>query len=437
MAETLPIVRRTDLCDHVLDSLDRYWPKGRRVLQALPVKEAIFPSLVAEARYRQILLPQWAAHCGVDRVFLVPEEACPDGNDWQKVDWWLAAFLMLECWHERAREARSGPIHSYSFRLQGWEQSIWQKAWVNRIAMFLRAWAATEQGHCEQELFGPLPRPEIVVTHDVDAVDKTLAIRIKQTIFNLFNSCRMLAAGTPGCAARHLRQAMGFLLEKNDWWTLDELLQKEKTFGIHSHFNFYADTRKKNPKRWLLDPSYNVNTIRIRRFMRQARLQGWNIGLHPGFDAWQDSKKIHKQKKTLESALEQMVWSCRQHWLRFSWQHTWRAQEEAGLQLDTTLMFNDRPGFRNHAALCWRPWNTAAGCRHSLKALPTVLMDSHLYDYQTMNNGKRLETMNSLVNEIKHVGGQAAVLWHPHTLTRDYGWDDGFDELLCTIKKHS
>jgi len=35
------------------------------------------------------------------------------------------------------------------------------------------------------------------------------------------------------------------------------------------------------------------------------------------------------------------------------------------------------------------------------------------------------------------VGGQAAVLWHPHTLSRDYGWRDGFDELIAQMQRRS
>ena len=31
------------------------------------------------------------------------------------------------------------------------------------------------------------------------------------------------------------------------------------------------------------------------------------------------------------------------------------------------------------------------------------------------------------------LGGQAAVLWHPHTLTKDYGWSNGFSELINLI----
>ena len=39
---------------------------------------------------------------------------------------------MLEGWHERIWEKVHGCIHSYSFRLKGWDTRAWDHAWVNR-----------------------------------------------------------------------------------------------------------------------------------------------------------------------------------------------------------------------------------------------------------------------------------------------------------------
>jgi hypothetical protein len=97
-------------------------------------------------------------------------------------------------------------------------------------------------------------------------------------------------------------------------------------------------------------------------------------------------------------------------------------------------MFNDRPGFRNSSAIVWRPYNPNIGESHELLASPTVFMDSHFYDYQSMNANERVMQMRHWVAECYAVRGQVAVLWHPHTLSKDYGWDGGFIDLINIIK---
>ena len=71
----------------------------------------------------------------------------------------------------------------------------------------------------------------------------------------------------------------------------------------------------------------------------------------------------------------------------------------------------------------------------ALKCIPTILMDSHLYDYNNLNESERTTKMCHWLNEIKSVGGSAAVNWHPHTLSPDYGWEIGFKTLLQLIKQ--
>jgi hypothetical protein len=119
--------------------------------------------------------------------------------------------------------------------------------------------------------------------------------------------------------------------------------------------------------------------------------------------------------------------------MRFSWSETWAAQEQAGFSLDSTLGFNDRPGFRVSAALRHHPWNPLTAKPHALEVLPLIVMDSHLYDYAELDPQARGKRLRHFVDEVRAVGGEAAVLWHPHTLSKDYGWQKGFEEMLEVV----
>ena len=151
--------------------------------------------------------------------------------------------------------------------------------------------------------------------------------------------------------------------------------------------------------------------------------------------AWKNFNKLAYECKQVEYASGNKVQLCRQHWLMFGWSTTWLAQEKAGIEWDSTLAFNDYTGLRNGVALAFHPWNSDTKSAMALQCIPTILMDSHLYDYNNLDELERNEKMKRWLSEIKHVGGSAAVNWHPHTLSPDYGWESGFKNLLQLIKK--
>lgn len=425
---------------HMLKALSRYWPKDTRPATGLPiVHQTLTKPITGPLRLAEVKLPGWASDCGIDGYLLIPQEvatAHPHNREtWQHIDWWLAAFLLLEAWHERVWEHAHGPIHSYSFRLSGWDERAWQHAWVNRIALFLRRWAAQVAGDETADRIGPLPKPDIQMTHDVDAVAKTLPVRLKQGAFNLFNAARSLSRGQFRQTGVRLKQATRFLLGQENWWTFNKLQQWEAEAGIQATYHFHADKQPKTLKRWLFDPGYDIAAPKQRTLLSQLIKQGHRIGLHPGFETWQDPKQIAAQRSGVETAAGTPVTHCRQHWLRFSWQDTWSAQQTAGLAHDTTLMFNDRPGFRNSSALSWQPYNPNQAGSYRIRATPSIFMDSHFYDYQPLSPAERRSAMPHWIQECQYVRGEAAVLWHPHTLTKDYGWAEGFGDVITLIRE--
>ena len=156
---------------------------------------------------------------------------------------------------------------------------------------------------------------------------------------------------------------------------------------------------------------------------------GWELGLHPSALTWKQSPEIIEQRQKLEAITSKPVTKVRQHWLRFSWEKTWPAQEAAGLRLDSTLGFNDRPGFRNSAALRMKVCSNL-NSESGLESVPMFLMDSHLYDYSNLSSQDRKDTMRRWLGELKHVGGEGSIIWHTQVLGKDYDWGEGYETLL-------
>ena len=273
------------------------------------------------------------------------------------------------------------------------------------------------------------------MTHDVDAINKTWAIRFKQTAFILFNALRALSSGNLFEAIKKIKKSFTFFFTNEDWMVVDKLLAYEKDAEINSTFHFYGDLQEKNLKKILIDPGYKVNSSILKKTISDILLSNHEIGLHPGFESWDDIEDLSRQKKALEDASGVTIYNVRQHWLRFSWDATWACQEAVGLKLDSTLMFNDRPGFRNSSSLIWHPWNFNKNKPHKIQAMSSILMDSHIHDYLELNNQNRKDVMSYWIKECRIVHGKAAVLWHPHTLTKDYGWSDSFLQLLDLLNR--
>jgi hypothetical protein len=380
-------------------------------------------------------VPEWAADVAlgsppsllVDRASIAPG----DDSEFERCNWLCAAYLFLS-----GAQEPPGAAVSYASSLPQVDTRLFDRAWVNRIFLLLRRLAARRAQVSELELFGGRPVAEIRVTHDVDAIRKTPEIRFKQTAFHLYNAARAASTGQWPLALEKLTQATRFLGTTPDYWNFPKIREAEVDRGIRSTFNFYggpAGWRRPSFRRMLLDPGYDVGAPGVRWELARLLEGGWSIGVHPSFESWDNATLMRSERAAVEAASGTPVTECRQHWLRFSWGRTWKAQIAAGFTLDTTLGFNDRPGLRNGAALRVRPWDEKTGRALAIEALPMILMDSHFYDYAALTGDERRAALAYWIGEVRAVGGQASVNWHVHTLAPDYGWEAGYIDLLDAL----
>lgn len=420
-----------DICSPTIDmpSVD---------LSILPCKISYLP-ISNEVKY--IKLPEWAKDLGIGALpcLLIPAHCCceSDSLDWKSVDWFRAAFDMATCQAEYKHELQNTSIHSYAVKLPMKNSEQWDYAWVNRIVLFLKRWVAYEKSKTEEEIFGNKTTGKIYLTHDVDYVSKTLALRIKQSAFLIFNIIKLLINGNLKTAYKKIYKLFIFFFSSGDYWQFLNIVKMETEYGLTSTWNFYGGKGgfKRSFTELLFDPAYRVQDKKLSNQIRELKSEGHTIGLHQGFYSWKNADRMLVEKNRVENSLGEIIYTCRQHWLRFSFKDTWKAQEAAGFHLDTTLGFNERAGFRNSAALRLPAW-IAFEQRFSdtLETLPMVLMDSHLFDYGQMNPNDRKKIIDNILDEIAFVGGEATVIWHQRVFHSDYNWGEDYRYLLEGIK---
>jgi hypothetical protein len=230
--------------EYIIKELSSYWQK-KEAIYTLPIPSIPWPKEeYIPPKVEFIELPDWAADVGIKGKILVPAQFVKKSESlflWKEVDWFSAMFWFLNGVAERTFELKYGPIYSYCFRLKNWDKSLWDYAWVNRIALFLRKWAAKNAGgNSDETVCGELPEPKILLTHDLDAIKKTLPIRIKQSIFILFNSFRLFLRANYKEGIKKLGKAISFLFLKDESNFLEKICNLEEIYGIKSLINIYG-----------------------------------------------------------------------------------------------------------------------------------------------------------------------------------------------------
>jgi peptidoglycan/xylan/chitin deacetylase (PgdA/CDA1 family) len=146
--------------------------------------------------------------------------------------------------------------------------------------------------------------------------------------------------------------------------------------------------------------------------------EGMEVGLHGSFSSALDGAGLADERRALERATGLDVTTTRQHFLRWDVRATPRAQELAGLSVDSSLGFNRNVGFRAGTSLPFHLFDLEEDRRLDVLELPLVLQDGPLLapDALALDLPLARRVTAQLIDAVAEVGGVATVLYHPHSL---------------------
>jgi hypothetical protein len=266
------------------------------------------------------------------------------------------------------------------------------------------------------------PRPRkmrVKLTHDID--DVGIPFELRASVGHVLKRAR------PSAAVRDLL-ALLTSVEPAELALVHRLAAISKARGLHSAFYWKASPRGPH------DSGYDPSSAKIRRVIDRLRDDGFELGVHPGYDTFGNRANLAAEVTLLRTALGAITPGGRQHYLRWS-PETWLDWEACGLSYDSSLGFADQFGFRAGTAVPYRPWSLREDREINLIEVPLILMDCTPLKYMKLVREEALHRLQTLIQRIARTGGVFTLLWHnTPLLDSDYnGWYDSVLDLLAGV----
>lgn len=245
----------------------------------------------------------------------------------------------------------------------------------------------------------------VCLTHDVDNIYKWW---IKKTLSYLIKQRKISAVASS--------------IGRKEYWNFEKIMDLEEKYGVRSTF-FFLTTRRD------FQPRYNLR--RVKRVILNLDERGWEIGLHTGFDSYNNYDKIHNEKRKIEKILGKPITGVRNHYLRFRAPDTWRLLEKLGFGYDTTLGFRETVGFRAGIIHPYFPYDFKSDKQLTILELPMTFMDSTLF-----MSGDSQRILEELIKTAKRWSGLIVVNWHQRTFDENdfQGYTDFYEQMLGIFK---
>ncbi|MFH1320660.1 MAG: hypothetical protein ABII90_08410 [Bacteroidota bacterium] len=340
--------------------------------------------------------------------------------------------MFLSRLEEYDHENSGKKIHSYCSRHPRKDKNSFDIPIVNKLFNILEELIKKNFPSLN---FGKSDKPIIELSHDLDYLNKTLRLRIKQTAFNTYNTIRSIFL--PISFLSNLKKTILFFFTSPSYWCFDYWEELEKKYNKRSVFYVYANTLQKNFKSRLIDPSYKINNNKkLINKLKYLIDEGFEIGLHGSLQSAANENLLKTEKELLESMLGKEVIKTRQHWLSYEENKTPYIHNKY-FKFDSSVAWNDRMGFRAGCASMYRPYDHKNQTAFVFFEIPQVVMDSNIYDYGAKHL-KNLKTKAiSFINELKNYkSAHVAISWHQRVCCSDYNWHGIYEKILSVEKNN-
>ncbi len=328
------------------------------------------------------------------------------------VDVFGSAFFMLTRYEEVVRKDRDNHDRFPASASLAFRENFLNRPIINEYLEIL--WASIK--NLWPEMKRKERKFEMVLSHDVDRPFKYL---------NMSPITLLKIAGADLIRRKSVKKAhesvksyltvkMGEI-DRDPFNTFDFIMDLSEKAGLKSCFYFISDHSDNK-----INCDYSINDPEIVNLMKKIHKRGHEIGLHPGYDTFDNPEKLKNefvklQNVCAENGIIQDRWGSRQHYLRFSVPQTWSYLSEAGINYDSSVGFADHIGFRSGICYDHPVYNVVQRKRLDVIEKPLIIMEKTVIDISYMNLGLTIDA-EKIFFDIKKVvemfGGSFSLLWH-------------------------
>ncbi|MBE0471795.1 MAG: MarR family transcriptional regulator [Methyloprofundus sp.] len=212
----------------------------------------------------------------------------------------------------------------------------------------------------------------------------------------------------------YLVAKLGLKVKDNYRDSISWMMDVNEAAGNRVAFYFITHNTSK------LDTAEDFDSPRMRALFREIARRGHEIGLHPGYETYNNptnfAKTVNKLKRVLqEEGIAQESIGGRQHFLRWDIGQTPHLWEQNGLAYDSTLSFADKTGFRCGVCYEFTMYDLVNRKPLELKQRPLIVMECTIIASRYEGLGYTEQAMQrfSYFKKVSHqFNGTFILLWH-------------------------
>ena len=275
----------------------------------------------------------------------------------------------------------------------------------------------------------------IILSHDVDDP-------MKYAILNSYKLCPKNLS-FKNCILYHLeglKKATKRFIKKDEqeFWLFNDVMNSESKYGFKSTFFFAARNRFDKHANFKHDVPYDISNQEFLSLFKEMKQRGFEIGLHASYLANNKSEILKEEVEKLEKFTNAKPLGNRHHF----WQigpkpeKTLQSHTEAGLLYDSSLAFNDAPGYRRSVALPYFIFDKERNIKVENLQIPTFMMDSNFMLNPEFEQHEAFNHAKHYIDQFHKIGGVAAIDWHVRTSSVKSNRFKKWGEVYLKILEH-